>query len=175
MQYCGNDVFKRRINNHALWGIKMANKKILFEYGKNMHELIGKRVFIYWNLHKNVWSIKCKKTGLVLGHTKCVYLKDCKYKVSESGRQRVLKEKRKNVHAGVEGYISYNEFRFSKEHGAMTYNPYKYDSFIDRDSKQPLFTSDTAYMGSCEVNNINRPFTLYGNGDNRQYYIRMRG
>ena len=34
-----------------------------------------------------------------------LYLKNCEFKVSEAGRKRVLKEKRKNVHAYVKGFV----------------------------------------------------------------------
>lgn len=97
----------------------------------NLHEIKGKRVKVYFNLHKKTWSIKDKKTGIVIGYANWLPMKDCKFKVSEKGRQRVLKEKRKNVHAYVEGTISFETLHKSEvQHGSFTYNPYKYDSFV---------------------------------------------
>src|SRR5688572_10692765 len=61
------------------------------------------KVFVYYNLRRKCWSIRCK--GKVIGHSDKVGLLDCKLKVSEAGRQRVLREKRKNVHAGIEGIV----------------------------------------------------------------------
>lgn len=63
------------------------------------------KVFVYRNLSQNCWSLKmmegeCK--GRVIAHAEEVMLINAVFKVSEAGRQRVLKEKRKNVHAGVE-------------------------------------------------------------------------
>ena len=65
----------------------------------------AKPVFVYKNLHKDCWSVK--QDGLVKLHTNDITLYDCEFKVSKVGRDRVLKEKRKNVHAGVRGYIEH--------------------------------------------------------------------
>jgi hypothetical protein len=85
---------------------------------------------VYFNLHKRLFSVQEKVNGQwkVIGHTDDITLYNVTFKVSEAGRQRVLKERRKNVHGYVEGYPSDYE-------GALTtqirYNPYKYDSFVD--------------------------------------------
>ena len=63
----------------------------------------SKRVYVYFNLHKRMWSMR--QSGKVIGHYHDLYLKDAKYLVSEAGRKRVLKEKKKNVHAGVSGFM----------------------------------------------------------------------
>lgn len=60
---------------------------------------------IYRNLNNGKVSIKDKQTNLVVGHADEVWIDKPKFIVSEAGRQRVLKEKRKNVHAYVEGEV----------------------------------------------------------------------
>lgn len=90
-------------------------------------EMVGKKVFIYWNLHKNVWSIKDMKSKLVIAHAESVLLTDCTFKVSESGRQRVIRERKKNVHAGVLGTLTGVVPRGAGEQAY--YNPYKQDCF----------------------------------------------
>lgn len=101
----------------------------------------GKKVFVYFNLHRHVWSIKCLKSGLVIGHAKAVELENCVLKVSEAGRQRVIKEGRKNVHAGVVGILKAwngaskdNFIDLTASQGInpelVTYNPYKYETFV---------------------------------------------
>jgi len=88
----------------------------------------------YFNLHKKLFSIQEKVNGRwkVTRHVNFLALKDVKFKVSEAGRQRVLREGRKNVHAYVYGeeLIKYE----IDSHGYMDlyYDPYKYDSFVDR-------------------------------------------
>ena len=66
------------------------------------------RVFVYYNLHKKTFSVKAldgSRKGRVVYHADEVLLSDCQFKVSEPGRQRVLSERRKNVHAGVVGTL----------------------------------------------------------------------
>jgi len=104
----------------------------------------GKRVQVYFNLHKKVFSVRCKKTRLVIAHVNNIYLEDVVFKVSENGRQRVLKEQRKNVHAYVEGTVSTN--KSTAIQGFITYNPYKYDSFIFKSSEVPVKTLNFTSM-----------------------------
>jgi hypothetical protein len=64
------------------------------------------QVRCYWNLHARCWSIQDAKTRRVIGHATRVLLRDVAFKVSEAGRQRVLREGRKNVHAFAVGELS---------------------------------------------------------------------
>ena len=113
------------------------------------------RVFVYFNLHKKCFSIKAlegERKGLVIAHRDLVVLENCRFKVSEAGRQRVLREKRKNVHAGVSGTWTESvrdnaDFeRLSILGRAVTYNPYKYDSFIIRAVEKPVAVADVVAM-----------------------------
>ena len=60
---------------------------------------------IYKNLHKNCYSIQEKINGYwkVTEYSNSILIKNCTFKIYESGRQRVIKEKIKNVHAYVYG------------------------------------------------------------------------
>jgi hypothetical protein len=86
------------------------------------------RVFVYRNLHKKCWSVKDLRTGRVFAHADRITLTECEFRVSEAGRRRVLREGRKNVHAGVVG-------RWNGIYGAnsvglrVSYNPYKMRKF----------------------------------------------
>jgi hypothetical protein len=107
------------------------------------------KVFVYRNLHKNCYSVKDWKTKLVIAHVDEIILVDAEFKVSEAGRQRVLKEKRKNVHAGVMGFWDKKAviafFRFNRRTHPAYYNPYKYDSFVNKATSKPL-TKSTAVL-----------------------------
>ena len=95
-------------------------------------------VYAYKNLHKDCWSIR--QDGLVKAHAKKLSLHSCVFKVSKHGRARVLKEKRKNVHAGIEGYIeNWQMGSWIDSHPTarpVTYDPYKYENFVDKDTEQ---------------------------------------
>lgn len=100
------------------------------------------KVFVYWNLHKGLWSVKALEgphKGRVVARVPFVVLTQAEGKVSQAGRERVLSEKRKNVHAGIVG-----EWRSANVHYAnaaplmkevrsigdqITYNPYKYSQY----------------------------------------------
>lgn len=102
-----------------------------------MNKLIGyvqgQKVFVYFNLHKKLFSVRDQLTGLVVDHTNHITLRDVVFKVSEAGRLRVLREKRKNVHAGILGYVTDNDETLTER---AFYNPYKYDSFVDANGQK---------------------------------------
>jgi len=106
------------------------------------------RVFVYYNLHRKLWSVKAlegENKGRVIAHRKEVVLREPKPKVSEAGRQRVIREKKKNVHAGLSGYyierVPVPAISFD-----VTYNPYKYDSFVDTEDHEAQEWSEYAHL-----------------------------
>lgn len=96
------------------------------------------RVFVYWNLHRNLWSVKALEgpdKGRVVLRSNEVFLAHAEGKVSEAGRQRVLREKKKNVHAGIVGDLVWDNLALHKKliksvGDTITYNPYRYESFV---------------------------------------------
>jgi hypothetical protein len=103
------------------------------------------KVFVYFNLHKKLFSVKAlegSQKGRVVAHVVEAMLYDAKLKVSQSGRERVIREKRKNVHAGVQGdwfgggtFLAHQMARTARP---ITYNPYKYSSFVFKDTENPV-------------------------------------
>jgi hypothetical protein len=63
--------------------------------------------FVYWNLKRDCYSVRFK--GKVIGHYTSLVAANVRFKVSERGRQRVLAEQRKNVHAFVVADTIYPE------------------------------------------------------------------
>ena len=97
------------------------------------------RHFCYFNLHKFVFSVRNQKTRLVEHHSNTVVLTDCKFKVSQKGREKVLREKRKNVHAGIEGRLcGFENTHDLADFTELTYNPYKYNSFVIKATGEPV-------------------------------------
>lgn len=60
---------------------------------------------VYRNLRKGNWSIMSRATQHVVAHSDELVLWDVCPIVSEKGRQRVLMESRKNVHAFIAGNV----------------------------------------------------------------------
>ncbi len=118
--------------------------------------MIGEKVFVYRNLHKKCFSVKSLKTGRVIAHVHEIALHDVKFKVSKSGRERVLREKRKNVHAGVVGYVTdLYSMVLSINHSTVSvkYNPYKYSNFV-RDDESRIDTARFAQIDTFGIRAI---------------------
>ncbi len=107
------------------------------------------KVFCYFNLHRKCFSIKAlegPKKGRVVAHSDKVLLYGGTFKVSEAGRQRVLRERKKNVHAGVVGQWDETGIdlitidRVTTIGTPITYNPYKYDTFVHLYGEHPIET-----------------------------------
>ena len=103
------------------------------------------KVEVYRNLHKNCWSIRDNKTGKVIQHVNDVHIKNATLVVRKAGREKVLREKRKNVHAFVRGTI---ESCSSWHTEQIAYNPYKYDSFVLVESTEPIFDAEHVYLNN---------------------------
>lgn len=122
-------------------------------------------VDIYYNLHKKCLSIKDRETGLVVKHSHAVRVKSKKgfdlvqFIVSEKGRERVLKEKRKNVHAFVRGVVdlsrtpSLEERKLQKPKTLrkVTYNPYKYKTFVDAKTGEEVNYAKEVFIDGRDV------------------------
>jgi hypothetical protein len=116
---------------------------------------IQMRVDVYYNLRWKTYSIRHK--GIVVQHADNVIIENAEYAVGKAGRKRVLKEKRKNVHAYVRGELLfagnsaedyYDTFiekvnEYSAYETEVNYNPYKNETFIDY-AELPIYRSDWA-------------------------------
>lgn len=118
------------------------------------------KVFVYFNLHKKCFSIRSlegPERGRVIAHRHIVFLKDVVFKVSEAGRQRVLREKRKNVHAGVVGQwhfdLSEQDLSLMYRERLVRYNPYLYSSFVlcHEGTITPVYSASQAYLFNGQV------------------------
>jgi hypothetical protein len=105
------------------------------------------RVYVYRNLHRKCLSVRDVKTRRVIAYVDSISLKECKFKVSAKLRQRVILEKRKNVHAGVEGeWIKDSVTPDISRCKRIMYDPYKYESFVEDGSMAPFFRSENAFV-----------------------------
>lgn len=122
--------------------------------------LIGEKVMVYYNLHKQTFSIQ--KSGIVFFHADFVKLRDVEFRVRKGGREKVNLEKRKNVHAFVIGtlvdFCQYpcDDLPTEPEGMVVTYNPYKHDSFVIKDTEQPVFEAGEVDM----INGKNKIFII---------------
>lgn len=97
-----------------------------------------RKVRMYWNLHKKIWSVQDCKTGRVTDHVPALTLADAKFVVRKAGQERVRREGKKNVHAFAVGHISLNNGTAVFGGRKVSYNPYKNDTFVCIDTGEPV-------------------------------------
>lgn len=114
------------------------------------------KVYTYYNLHKQTFSIKAlegPQKGKVIAHRDEVWLKDVVPVVSEL---RVLRDKQKNVHAGIVGdWIPNQTLNEGHILDKVTYDPYKYDSFVSIENQKEYTGSPLALLWNKQVWGIN--------------------
>ena len=117
--------------------------------------MLYKDVDVYFNLHKSVFSVKQRgKQPRVIGHSDFLAVKRPRFVVQEGGRQRVIKEQTKNVHAFVRSeHVQVNgvdvewfmQWMTKKGFYYVSYNPYKTGAFTN-EIGQPIYDADLCLM-----------------------------
>ena len=119
------------------------------------------KVQVYRNLNKTredggkVYSVRSRKSGLVVGHESYITLDNCVLRVGEKGKQRVRDEKRKNVHAYIQGELSQLGPKAWAYGGKPTveidYNPYRCDSFVRVDTGESVHEAKAVFFNPFKV------------------------
>ena len=104
----------------------------------------NKKVLVHFNLHKKCWSIR--QAGVPVVHSDFVEIKEPQFVVQQGGNARVRREKKKNVHAFVRGYLTKRVSIFPKRQKLVTYNPYKHTSFVERGTDKPICNAEYAVL-----------------------------
>lgn len=124
-----------------------------------MNPIINQRHETYWNLHKDVFSVRVK--GRVIQHIRAAVVRNVTFAVQPAGRAKVLLEQRKNVHAFVRGDWM-RPLRWEWWHLAsdqlnddyrVTYNPYNAGTFVSCSTGDAIYEADRA----CFVIRDNKP------------------
>jgi hypothetical protein len=115
------------------------------------------KYYVYWNLHKKCYSVRFR--GRVIHHLDRLIGVNATFRVSQVGRQRVLREQSKNVHA----FVVCDDIVFWQERwpnditdnlygrpNKVTYNPYENATFVDKKS-QPVYSADIVKMETEEA------------------------
>lgn len=116
--------------------------------------LAGEQVRVYRNLHckdRRLYSVQMHYEGLgwrVIGHETVLFLKDVVFSVNEPSRQRVLRNKSKNVHAYIYGTVmlAWNYPDLAGE--PVSYNPYECSTFYSVDKKNRVLRGDYCSIDS---------------------------
>lgn len=115
------------------------------------------KVRAYFNFHKKMYSIQKRtdKGWRVIDHVPYLTLENVSFHVSQKGRERVLREKRKNVHAYVRGDL--------REYGPtirqpFRYNPYEAKYFYDLETKDFIHNAEWVFLA---VDPNDHPYGYY--------------
>jgi hypothetical protein len=121
---------------------------------------LGKKVMVYYNLHKQTFSVTYDSKVVI--HADYVKLGDVEFRVRKGGKERVRLEKSKNVHAFVIGnLLDYCEYPCDNipnppSDMIVTYNPYKDNSFVYKNSEEPVYRAKEVNM----INSKNKLFVV---------------
>jgi hypothetical protein len=143
----------------------------------------SKKVRVYRNLHKDCFSVK--QDGLVRCHADNVTLFNVEFIVSKAGQRRVRDEKKKNVHAFVEGFVvdtreadNYVDGNWSDEQiengfthwQCAYYNPYECDGFMNTATEEVYARAFYADLSNLDkVIYVFDPLTSTTWADSSQY------
>lgn len=114
------------------------------------------RVEVYRNLHNGLMSVR-ECHGIVLTHEREVFVRNANFVVQPAGREKVIRERRKNVHAFVRGelhgfhrgmLLGFDDWQgWSK----ATYNPYKSATFFDKDTGDAVHSASKVVITTTGV------------------------
>jgi peroxiredoxin family protein len=108
------------------------------------------RVNVYRNLHKQLFSVRLK--GKVIDHQEALILHNCKFISKQAGREKVRREKKKNVHAWISAE-RYEVIECKIDVKALVeiyYCPYSVDVFCLRSE----FKNDGVVIGVDEADKV---------------------
>ena len=102
---------------------------------------------IYWNLHKKCFSIKTGR--LPVKHSNNFYISGAKFIVNEKRRQKVLRERSRNVHAWIAGEVlpADEKLKVVSRPIEVHYNPYRCGRFTIKND----WSNEEEYYGISEA------------------------
>lgn len=105
--------------------------------GREINE--KEQVEVYRNLHTGGLSIR--QNGKVVAHTEpgeYIELLIPEMIVQKGGRERVIREGKKNVHAWIRGLLMPGAGTIYPARNPLTYNPYKHRMFVNKKTGQEI-------------------------------------
>lgn len=117
---------------------------------------LSREVWVYRNLRSGKkcgrWSIM--QDGLVVGHAGDVSLVNARFLVREAGRQRAIRENRRNVHAFVIGTLVDSWPKGALDFWSVFYDHRKFTGFVTSEGLRPVVSGELVNLGAkCFVAN----------------------
>ena len=84
-----------------------------------------KPIHVYRNLNRQGKVYSIRQNNVVVGHTTAICMRQCKFVVNDSGKDRAVRTMVRNVHAYINGYVSDNWQMVTKEQNVkVNYRPF---------------------------------------------------
>jgi|APHM01.1.fsa_nt_gi hypothetical protein len=115
------------------------------------------QVDIYRNLHKGGYSVKNKESGTdgydrVIDESPVdsITVTDVEFVIWEGKQQQVREQQCKNAHAFVRGEWVDESVQMiaDRQTEPLTYDPYKYDTFVHAETEEPVTTAEVVRLDS---------------------------
>jgi hypothetical protein len=84
--------------------MREANDNIIIPFKNRLIDK-HKQIKVYRNLHKKGKWYSIKQDNLVVAHAKRLCLSNPRFLINQSGKDRAINEKQRNVHAFIVGYL----------------------------------------------------------------------
>lgn len=112
----------------------------------NMNFKIYKHAPKSKNAGYNIYSIRDREK--VIHHLSHFALRNCNFYVGQSGRNRVLRDGVKNVHAYIKAESFHTNISLPKRAFRVTYDPFKNDQFMVLNNEGiaiPIYRADSVF------------------------------
>lgn len=130
--------------------MKEADDNVVFPYkGRSID--VSKPIRVYRNLTKKGKWYSVVQNRLTIAHSTAICIRNAKFVVNEKTRNRVLKNKRKEFHAYIEGiYATSGMGTTAKKNdlpAQIKYNPFLHESFIcDNLTEKPFKVTNAKFV-----------------------------
>lgn len=106
---------------------------------------LSSRVAVYRNLHRGLFSVK--RRDKPVEHARRIVLRDVRLLVRPAGRAKVLRDRRKAVHAFVTGVpVGGNDAIPRRGWRSFSYDPYANEHFVLADTGEPVLAARFAEL-----------------------------
>lgn len=112
---------------------------------------LHERVEVYRNLRTGTLSVRSCETGRVIAHPTEIAIALPTFVVQQGGRERVLRERKKYVHAFVRGWVTRPDLLPEEEGRLAVYNPFKVSTFVDAEESREVHKADFARVTTAGV------------------------
>ena len=107
---------------------------------------VGLRNFVYWNFDDLLFTVQNRETGRVRRHAQALTLRDADFEVDHEGRDRMLREGRRTLHAGIRGEIVPEEPENLEGWTRVVYDPRRHEGFVTADEERLVARAELVRM-----------------------------